>query len=261
MSVWRPHPQHPIRRTRIWAWFAQQAGKREYRLRPDLRESWGGPFNGQESRQRLAVELCDRVHFTAIVETGTHRGTTTAFLSRASSLPVHSFEEKPRLHGFARAQVASLPGVTLYCCDSRLGLLNLAAANALPEGPVLFYLDAHAAGESPILEELAVIFTHWPRAVVMIDDFAVPDDRGYRFDDYGAGRALTIEYLGANSVLPAGVWFPRCASDEETGERRGCVVLAGGHDEIARLDQVALLRRWRCDEIRAPAALRAETEG
>jgi hypothetical protein len=58
----------------------------------------------------------------------------------------------------------------------------------------------------------------------MIDDFEVWDDAGYVFDDYGPGRKLSLHYLA-----PLDRFRPRCffpiSSAQETGLRRGCVVL------------------------------------
>jgi hypothetical protein len=56
---------------------------------------------------------------------------------------------------------------------------------------ILFYLDAHWNDDLPLEEELELIFSVHPHAVVMIDDFQVPDDPGYQFDEYGPGKALT----------------------------------------------------------------------
>jgi hypothetical protein len=109
---------------------------------------------------------------------------------------------------------------------------------------VFFYLDAHGYGDLPMADEIRLAFRYWPEAVVMVDDFAVPDDPGYGFDDWGPGKALSLGYLIDNGILPAGVWFPRCNSAAETGMRRGCVVLAHGADVIRRLDSLATLRSW-----------------
>ena len=217
----------------------------DYWRRPDWRDGWGGPFNGQACRQRLLAELFERVPFAAIVETGTYRGTTTGYLRRATRLPIHSFEINPRHYGFARVQLLSAADVHLHYGDSRAGLLHLASSNALPPGCVFFYLDAHGPGDDlPLADEVALALRHWPQAVAMVDDFAVPDDPGYGFDDYGSGQALSLAYLRAHGVLPTGVWFPRCTSSEETGARRGCVVLAGAPELAPRIDSVTTLRRW-----------------
>ena len=232
-------------RRRIRTWLGdERIGMLDYWRRPEWRATWGGPFNGQRFRQRLFAELCARVQFAAVVETGTYRGATTAHLQEAVGVPVHSFESMPRHYGFARARLLRARGVHLHRGDSRTGLRALAGAQALPLGPVFFYLDAHWNDDLPLIEELDLAFMHWPQAVVMIDDFAVPDDPGYRFDDYGPGRALTLAYLGQRVTAPTAVWFPECASNEETGERRGCVVLARDGMLIEKIDSMNTLRRW-----------------
>jgi hypothetical protein len=217
----------------------------DYWRRPEYRLGWAGPFNGQEFRQRLFTELCFRVPFVGIIETGTYRGTTTAYLHRATRLPIHSFELDPRNYGFARAHLWFLPDVHLYCCDSRAGLVYLAATpKAFPSGPVFFYLDAHGFGDLPLADEIELALGHWPEAVVMIDDFAVPDEPGYGFDDYGPGKALTLTYLRESALPPSAVWFPKCGSTTETGFRRGCVVLTRASELIRRIDTMKTLRRW-----------------
>lgn len=192
----------------------------------------------------MVVELCQRVQFAAVVETGTYRGTTAAYLHRVTGLPLHSFEAKPRHYGFARARLRSLTEVCLHRGDSRAGLERLGARGALRPGPVLFYLDAHGLADLPLAAEIEIAFDHWREAVVMIDDFAVPGDPGYGFDDYGDGQALTLRYLDDHDLRPEGVWFPRCTAAAETGARRGCVVLARAPQLIRRIDAVAALRRW-----------------
>lgn len=222
----------------------ERLGMLDYWRRPEWREAWGGPFNGQEFRQRLFAELSSRVVFAAIVETGTYRGTTTAYFRQRTRAPVHSFEVRPRHHGFARARLWLARGVHLHRDDSRAGLAALARSRGRPPGPVFFYLDAHWEGNLPLREEIDLAFAHWGQAVVMIDDFAVPDDPGYGFDDYGPGRALTLAYLGPRAAPPTAIWFPACDSRAETGARRGCVVLARDAELIPQIDSVRTLRRW-----------------
>ena len=233
-------------RRRVRGWLGdERLGMLDYWRRPEWRETWGGPFNGQAFRQRLFAELCSRVAFAAIVETGTYRGSTTAYFRQTARVPVHSFESVPRHHGFARARLWRGRGVHLHLGDSRAGIAALAASDARPRGAVFFYLDAHWGGDLPLREEVDLAFAHWRQAVAMIDDFAVPDDPGYGFDDYGPDRALTLTYLGARAAPPTAIWFPACASREETGERRGCVVLARDAEVIRRIEPMQTLRRWR----------------
>lgn len=236
-------------RARVWlsvrgGWFAERAGTRDYLRHPQWREGWGGPLNGQQFRRRMVEELCGEIAFVAIVETGTHRGATTAYLRRTTALPVHSFELNPRNYGFARAALGSADDVSLRRCDSRDGLRALGAAGVLSRGPVFFYLDAHGLGDLPLADELQLIFAHCRAAVVMVDDFAVPDDPGYAYDHYGYGQVLALEYLEAHQLRPAGVWFPNCRASEESGARRGSVVLADDADLGKQIDQLPSLRRW-----------------
>jgi hypothetical protein len=230
-------------RHRVKRWLGdERLGMVDYWCRPGWREPWGGPFNGQAFRQRLVAELCARVAFAAVVETGTYRGSTTAYLRRVTRLPVHSFEVTLRDHGFARARLWRAHGVHLHWGDSRTGITALAASSARPDGSVFFYLDAHWGNDVPLREEVALAFRHWDQAVVLIDDFAVPDDPGYGFDD--AGQGLTLAHLGPWASPPTAVWFPACASSAETGARRGCVVLARDSELIWQIDAMRTLRRW-----------------
>ena len=220
---------------RVWL------GRLEYWVRPARRDPWGGPFNAQVRRQQLFEDLAGQVAFGAVVETGTHHGTTAAHLHQVTGAPVHSFELDARRYGFAATRLRSLPAVSLHLGDSRAGI---AALDPTTE-PTFFYLDAHdERHELPLLEELDLAFARWPRAVVMIDDFAVPDDPGYGFDEHHTVGALTLDLLGSRAMPPTAVWFPASPGDDETGYRRGCVVLAREPSLVGRIDAVPSLRRW-----------------
>jgi hypothetical protein len=86
--------------------------------------------------------------------------------------------------------------------------------------------------------------SHWPGAVEAIDDFQVPGDPEYVYDDYGAGKALTPAYI-APMVERFGLveFFPSTRAKEETGLRRGCIVLAKNLDTIRRIEALPCLRR------------------
>ena len=200
-------------------------GRLEFCRRPAMQDSWGGPFNGQKYRQRIFFDLLYHLPFTAIVETGTFRGTTTALFA-ATSLPVHTVEWHPR--NFAYSQLRFLCNrntVHLYKMDSRSFLENLSQNDSFPKEDVFFYLDAHWGHDLPLREELELIFSHWIRPVVMVDDFQVPHS-DYGFDDQGDGRALNLAYIAPVVLAHSlSVFFPAVNSSEETGAKRGSVVL------------------------------------
>ncbi len=100
--------------------------------------------------------------------------------------------------------------------------------NRLPPGPALFYLDAHWEHDLPLWEEIDEIFSRHPSPVVMVDDFRVPTDSGFAYDNYGKGKCLSVTNLHEAVTTRPSMFFPKHASAHETGARRGCVVLAQG---------------------------------
>jgi len=118
--------------------------------------------------------------------------------------------------------------VRLERADSRCFLRELFDENRLPPGPALFYLDAHWERDLPLWEEVDQIFSRHPSPVIMVDDFRVPTDSGFAYDDYGRGKCLSVTNLHEAVTARPAMFFPRYASAHETGARRGCVVLAQG---------------------------------
>lgn len=115
---------------------------------------------------------------------------------------------------------------------------------AVPKEDVFFYLDAHWKDDLPLREELEIIFSHWARPIVMIDDFQVPDS-DYSFDDYGPGKTLNLDYLGpVISAHNIAVFFPAVAASEETGVKRGCVVLCQQETGMEIEKSIATLLRY-----------------
>ncbi len=219
-------------------------GRLEYYLFPNWRNGWGGPFNGQKRRKELFEGILHNVSPKAIVETGTFRGRTASYFAE-TGLPVYSVEYNPRVYGFARELLRGYDNVVMLEGDSRAGLrqfLGTALSDKLQD-PLFFYLDAHWNADLPLAEELDIIFAACARPVVMIDDFEVPDDAGYGYDDYGGANVLNAEYI-APSVERYGMseLYPSAPSSSETGAKRGSVILCGKTDAAILLDS-GLCRR------------------
>jgi len=188
---------------------------------------WGGAFNGQERRQTLFDQLLQELKIVTIVETGTFRGTTTDYMAKAG-LPVFSCELRPRYFHYSSLRLANIPNIRLQRADSRRFLHELLDENLLPTGPALFYLDAHWEQDLPVWEEVDQIFSRHPSPVILVDDFRVPTDSGFAYDDYGKGKCLSVTNLHEAAATRPSMFFPKHASAHETGARRGCVVLAQG---------------------------------
>jgi tetratricopeptide (TPR) repeat protein len=201
----------------------------------------GGPFNGQALRQAMFREIADAVQPQTIFETGAFRGTTTEFMARESAAHVFTCELDVNFFWFSQRRFRDATNITLVNLDSRTFLqryVKLFAGTA----PCFFYLDAHwDAADLPLLEELRIVLAQAPRSVAMIDDFQVWDDPGYAYDDYGPGRRLTLDYLAPLAPLGPRYFFP-LASEQETGARRGSLVLTVDDATAATLAQAATLR-------------------
>lgn len=218
-------------------------GMFDYYFKPKLRRKQGGPFNGQVERQKIFGELIAKIKFSHVVETGTFRGLTTQYMYRQSGIPVLSSELNPRFYSYAKRRLQGDRHVRLLNLDSRVFLKTIVQSGEIENGNSFFYLDAHWADDLPLLEEMQIIFSEFPDAVVMVDDFEVPDDSGYGYDNYGNGKALTLEYLAsALAQFDLQPFFPAIPSTAETGAHRGCVVLVRTSKMKALLKQCKALR-------------------
>jgi hypothetical protein len=211
-----------------------------HRIRPQVNP----PFNGQQRRAEMFRQVIAAVDLRAIVETGTYRATTTSFFRESTKLPIYTVEMHPRFHRFSTLRLRGAENIHCFLGDSRQFLQKVQADATFPKSRVLFYLDAHWNADLPLREEVAFIGEHFADSVILIDDFQVPDDPGYRFDDYGEGKRLCLEYLQLGDKSGFEVFWPTAKASEETGSRRGCVVLASG-SAIAPIKKISTLRAHR----------------
>lgn len=211
-------------------------------LRGELREATG--FNSQPGRQTLFLDLMKRVRFDEIVETGTFRGDTTAFMAHLSGLPVFSSETSPRHFGYSRARFGLDSRVHVEFSDSRTFLRTHFATRDHAGHAAFVYLDAHGGPDLPLFEETRILFALSSRVVVMIDDFQVPDDPSYAFDTYGPAATLNLEYLQLEEIPEVRIFFPALRAAEEAGARRGCAVLARTGPMAEALLSLNSLRAW-----------------
>jgi len=191
----------------------------------ELQQSWGGPFNGQQKRCALFLDLIERADPQAVIETGTYRATTTKFLAEHFQRSIFTCEIVPRHFFQSQKKLAAYPHVSLVEADSRRFLEDVLAQKG-DVSPLLFYLDAHWQEDLPLREELEIILRYRRSSIIMIDDFRVPFDEGYKFDDYGPGKVLDLSILSFLRDEPIHIFFPQAPSELETGSKRGCVVLS-----------------------------------
>jgi len=219
----------------------------EFHLHPEKLDSWGGPFNGQCFRQTIYVDLVRACGFAAIVETGTFRGSTSIFLAQNSAgAPVFSSEISTRYFEIAKRRLRAIPNLHLLNLDSRLFLSTLKLP---PQTKTFFYLDAHWREDLPLAAEIEIINLNFSSFVVMVDDFQVPNDAGYAFDDYGPGKSLSLRDFSFLSDRRFFSYLPARSSDQESGLRRGCIVLVSP-DLKETVDSTGCLQRLTPDNLR-----------
>lgn len=200
------------------------------------------PFNGQVEREKLMRDLIARYEPERIVETGTYFGDTADWFA-AFGLPVVSAEIAPYRASFAKSRLADRPKVHVFNSAS-IEMLTKLASEPTVGLRTLFYLDAHWEEVLPLRDEVELVIADFPNFVIVIDDFQVPDDPGYGFDDYGPGKRLTLDYIRPVLTSETAIFFPSTPSGLETGASRGSVVIAGDRSISELLEGSPLLRRW-----------------
>jgi len=194
-------------------------------------------FNGQVERRKIFESLIESLDFSVAVETGTNWANTTQYLAQSlMDVPVYSGELVRKSFLIARERLKGFANVTILNCDSRdLIRTIIARPNSKQELP-FFYLDAHWYDDLPLEEEIDLICENWESFVIMVDDFKVPHDAGYGWDDYNNGKKLDLDYIGpVTSRHNVHIFFPSAKSEQETGAKRGSVVIARGDGILEKL--------------------------
>lgn len=210
------------------------------RTDPTLLDGCGGPFNGQDKRLELVSQILEATSPDSIVETGTHRGTTTEYLAGIFSNPIHTVELEPRHFHYSKHRLRGHRNVKTHREDSRV-FLRKGAGSEITKDRTLFYLDAHGNEDLPLATEIRLIAANWEEWIVLIDDFLVPDDPGYIFDTW-SGRPFDLSLLPLGEIS-AEIFWPSAPSTIETGARRGCVVLSSKNSIAHELAKLPSLRQ------------------
>ncbi|MDO8563523.1 MAG: hypothetical protein Q7R87_00780 [Nanoarchaeota archaeon] len=119
-----------------------------------------------------------------IIETGTYKGFTTSFFARAfPEIPIYTCEIDDFNYRTARENLKEYGNVQIFKESSPKFIESLIKDNKIGKRP-FFYLDAHWFNEWPLESELNIIFNKLKSAIVLIDDFKVPDNVNFAFDKY-----------------------------------------------------------------------------
>jgi len=179
------------------------------------------PFNGQIQRARQIRTLVNEFKPSICVETGTYFGTSTPHLASFVSGKTYTIEIDPMIHSDAKERLSlSFPMFEIDCIlgDSATQLNKLLQKLDPTSEKILAYLDAHWLYALPLMRELEILTKWGGEWIAIVDDFMVPGDTGYGFDEYGSeviGKTQVPANLGLNIFVPKG------PSHLESGARRG----------------------------------------
>ncbi|MCC7362535.1 MAG: hypothetical protein IT317_23845 [Anaerolineales bacterium] len=209
-----------------------------------------GMFNKNVLRAKVVQGVVAALAGTGFYEMGTYHAATTIGAQRFLQVPVWSCEVNPRNYCISRLVTLGLPQITLIHADSRAFLRRVCAElKAVPGARPCFYLDAHEneldLATLPLAEELPLIFA-LDEFAVLVDDFGVPEQAGYRAGTFGG---VTVEVdLIRPLLLDQGIrtcYFPAYPAAEDTGYPSGFCLFW----RSARLDAAMRERAFPLDLI------------
>jgi len=134
------------------------------------------------------------------IETGTNVGSSLHYIAKNfPQMACYSCEPDLEAFRFARDKTQSFANVQVYHEPSPEFLFSLTDRNAgLSQRASLFWLDSHGYGfRWPLKEEVSFITRTFPRACVFIDDFKVPGQPQFSFDEYD-GQVCGFDHIEAS---------------------------------------------------------------
>ena len=179
------------------------------------------PMNGQRNRLRTSILLLEILKPEFVIESGSYLGTTTQYLAGFSSKKTFSIEINKRFATVASSRLKS------EIDQERVEIVDGNSAQQMPlilreinprTSKIFAYLDAHWLEQIPLFEELQALLDWGGDFIAVIDDFFIPDDLGYGYDQYKNHR-VDISHVPSSEKIS--VWVPRESSETESGARRG----------------------------------------
>jgi hypothetical protein len=131
-----------------------------------------------------------------------------------------------RFYDFARLRLARFITFTFRSTTRGRCYSDYRGFNRAQAG-VFFYLDAHRYEDLPLRDEIRIVTRHWSEVAIMVDDFEVPNDSDYRFDDYGGteDRVFNISVQSASTAFRPSSRPCQRPTKRECDEVRSCWVI------------------------------------
>lgn len=189
-------------------------------------------FNRECIRSYIFWRLFKNYDCTSFVETGSLYGETTSYVNRVFKTPIFTCEINKTYHIISKINLLWTRDIYKYLGDSPEFLDQVLQPSLLGNNP-MFYLDAHWRGHVPLGDELTLIAERCEKALILVDDFKVPWNSDFLFDEY---PSMTIDMDVLSSYLlnqrkDATVYLPDYGVDQEpTGKGIGFAVVLMGQE-------------------------------
>ena len=190
------------------------------------------PFNGQKIRLEIVDNIIKKFKPKKIIETGTWIGNTLEYFLK-NEIPTFTAEIEKKYYYFSKARFSENNFLNIFNCNS---VEMLKEMNNFTE-PVFAYLDAHWYSDLPLNEELSHLAL-FDEAIILIDDFKVPDNPKWKYDSY-KNTDLTLDAVSISNDFS--IFFPNYEPDSDGGSKTGCVFLAKGSKAKTILAEISYL--------------------
>ena len=239
-------------------------------------------FNNQKIRQGIFLDLIRVCKCSAIAETGTNKGATTLWMHEKSQCPVFTCELNPDRYNGNKKKFGSYPDIHAYNEDSRLFLMRLIKdgkhervfyyldAHGRGDLPLAEELSALSSVHEAIImiddfqvpgdsgyhyseyyrRKTIYVSKSFPYLQCRYEDLSAKEkflNKLLRWLEFGRGdsgksRSLTINIIPDDMRRTHAVYFPAAPSAEESGAKRGCIILASAA-MVPMVDSLKCLRR------------------
>jgi glycosyltransferase involved in cell wall biosynthesis/predicted O-methyltransferase YrrM len=166
-------------------------------------------FHGDPHYRDLVTSLIKTCKPTHFIEMGTFLGRSSGFIAKNyPGLSVVTAEVNPTFAEIAQHRLTG-SNTTSVVSDS-VAFLSSYLPTLPHDAKLLIYLDSHWYDSWPLVEELELLDTYCNQLILIIDDFKVPGQPQFIYDNYGDEKVCDWEhtYKAMNNRFVGGV-FPK----------------------------------------------------
>lgn len=170
------------------------------------------PFHNDKKQIKIILNILNN-NTECFIETGSFMGKTVYFVGKNfPNIMCYSCEIDKNSYSIAYEQIKDLKNVNLQLVPSPHAVYNIKQNldNNIYNKKCLFWLDAHWHTD-PLYDEIKYITTNFNKFIIIIDDFEIPEDKGFWTDGYNIQKIKP--YIVNNKNLR--FYLPNYSSQDE----------------------------------------------